>query len=110
MLCDCSGITTKDAYQILGAKFLVVAHAPLWKPACMVERGVQDAFQGEKFGFRLWKVAGAGGSGSKKHESDPVYVFLTYIAVEAAMLRPGGEIRGIKCQGTWLRVMRKGVF
>jgi hypothetical protein len=99
-----------DAYQILGAKFLVVAHAPLRKPACMVERGVQEAFRGEKFGFRLWKVAGAGGSGSKKGASNPVYVFLTYLAVEAARLGPGGEVRGIKCQGTWLRAMRKSVF
>jgi hypothetical protein len=110
MLCDCSRITLGDAYKILAAKFLVVAHAPLRKAACMVERGVQEVFQGEEFGFRLWKVVGAGGSGSKKIESDPVCVFLAYLAVEAALYGPGGELQGFQCQGTKLRVMRKGVF
>jgi hypothetical protein len=71
----------------------------------MVERGLHDAFQSEKFGLRLWRVAGAGGSGTKKGACDPVYVFITYLAVEATKLGPGGEVEGIQCQGIRLRVM-----
>jgi hypothetical protein len=104
-LCDCSGVTIGEAWEDLGAKFLVVADAPLRKPGCMVECGLQEAFQSEKFGRRLWRVAGAGSSGTKARALDPVYVFITYLLVEASKLGPGGVVEWIQCKGIRLRVM-----
>jgi hypothetical protein len=97
-----------DAYQKLAAKFLVVANAPLREAGCMVEKGLQMVFQGEEFGNRLWKASGASGNGSQKIASDPVCVFITYLAVEAPLYGPGGELQGFMCQGIKLRVVRKG--
>jgi hypothetical protein len=95
----------RDAYQTLGAKFIVVADAPLRQPACLIEGAVQAKFQPIKFGLRLWRCV-AEGMTSEKLAIDPVYVFLTYLALdEPAMPGPDGVIERIKCQGTWLRVM-----
>jgi hypothetical protein len=99
-----------DAYQFLAAKYLVLAHAPLRKAACMVERGIQQVFQDVEFGYRLWKVAGAGGAGSQKNATDAVCVFLTYIAVEEAIHGPGGELEGFWCQGIKLKLVNKAAY
>jgi hypothetical protein len=93
-----------EAWRDLGAKFIKVADAPLRKPGCMVECGLQEAFERENFGRRLWRVSGAGGSGPKALALDPVYVFITYLPVEATQLKRGGEVEWIQCHGIKLRV------
>jgi hypothetical protein len=106
MLFDCSRIRVGDAYRKLAAKYLVLAKAPLREAGCMVEKGLQQAFHDKDFGYKLWRVAGAGGNGSKKIASDPVCVFLTYIPVEKPLYGSGGELEGFMCQGIKLRLMR----